>query len=280
MMDHTTIERQGVIELYLAGQLSGEEEVRFEEHLLGCSSCLEALDEAEDFRQSLRAAVAERTARSAIGLGLFAALRRHAAGWIALGLLVALPLTFLLWQTRRLAVDLEHLQAARTAAPVASPLVAELEQQLRRTETELAAQRQDLEAQLERQQSLVQDLGARLRTLTTPRINTALVVLAATRGGEDGAPPVNKIPRSRSPGWLVLAMELALVEHESYQVELKDARDLCLWEQAGLRPDALDTLTVSLHTSFLSPGDYLLELAGVGPDGRAVPVGSYSFRVL
>ena len=41
----------------------------------------------------------------------------------------------------------------------------------------------------------------------------------------------------------------------------------------------MDALTVSLHSSFLSPGDYELVAEGEG-DGDPVAAGRFAFRVL
>lgn len=284
-MNHSVIERDSVIDRYLMSQLSGQEAVRFEEHLVGCAQCLEQVEMAEDFQRSFRAAAADEIARTAVRASLLGWLRRRTAGPIALALLGASAFGYLLWRTQTLSGDLERLHLARAEEASVEDqgvedAVASLETQLRQAETAMAAQRGELEEQLGRQRGLVDDIAARLRSLTAPQINTALITLAAARSsGDDGAAPVNQLTRPQSPGWVVLAMELALVEHETYGVELEDGDGRILWQQDGLRPDALDTLTVSLHSSFLSPGDYVLELSGIA-SGRRAAVGRYRFRVL
>ena len=139
-------------------------------------------------------------------------------------------------------------------------------------------QRQVLSGELERLRLARSDAPG-VEAKLDPLINTALITLAAARGSGDEEPPVNRLSRPPRPGWLVLAMELALVEHQSYRVELRDGDGRTLWEQDGLYPDAYGTLSVSLHSSFLGPGDYAIELAGVD-GGRRAPAGRYRFRVL
>lgn len=272
MMDHPQIEHDNIVDRYLMSQLSGQEEALFEEHLLGCSECLEQLGQAEDFQHSLRAAVSEEVTRTAVRAGVAGWLSRRAVGRIALGLLVAVAFAALLWRTRQLSGDLERLRLARSAAPQTGAVASAPETQPRPDRSA------DLEKQLDEQRSLVAELTTRVRRLTAPQINTALITLAAARSSGDEGAPVNQLTRPESPGWLVLAMELALVEHETYGVELRDGSGRKLWEQDGLRPDALDTLTVSLHSSFLDAGDYVLELSATG-GGRRVVVGRYRFRM-
>lgn len=107
-----------MVERYLLEQLSREDEVAFEEHLLGCARCLADLGEAEDLREALRTTVAADLARAAAGAGLLARLRRRGLLAWALALLLVLPLGALLWQNRQLAGDLERLAAPRSAALV------------------------------------------------------------------------------------------------------------------------------------------------------------------
>ncbi len=277
-MDHRRTEHDSILERYLLRQLSGEEEARFEEHLLDCSRCRSELDAAEDFQRSLRFAVAERTAGTAAALGLAGWLRRH-RGALAGALALALPLAYLLWRGEDLAREIDRLRPA--ASP---PAVAELEQsvqalegELRRAETELAGERRERAAEIEGQGRRITELAARVAALVAPQVQTTVAYLAAARSTGD-EPPVNRIRRPADAGWWVLVVELAVVEHEAYRAELRDAGGRRLWEHRGLRPDALGTLTVSFHSSFLPPADYVLELWGIGGAAEA-PVGRYPFRV-
>lgn len=98
-MDHPNIEDQNVVDRYLAGELSADDEARFEEHLFACADCLEQVEAGEDLRLGMREVAAQDTARAAqvtqaAGLGFLAWLGRRrglwAAGLTSLGLVAGL----------------------------------------------------------------------------------------------------------------------------------------------------------------------------------------------
>lgn len=60
---HSVIEREGMIERYLLGQLSPEELDRFEDHYFECPECLEQLELAETLRGGIRRTAASDSAR-------------------------------------------------------------------------------------------------------------------------------------------------------------------------------------------------------------------------
>src|SRR4051794_36613916 len=96
-MDHTTIEENGLIELYFQGLLPPEEEARFEEHFVGCPQCTEQLELARGFQRGVKSMVAEDAARVVLmQAGLFAWLARRGrlAQWglaLAAVLILGLP---------------------------------------------------------------------------------------------------------------------------------------------------------------------------------------------
>src|SRR5258708_24213470 len=59
MMDHAYIDEHNVVARYEMGKLSTAESASFEEHFVDCAQCQEQLTVAENFRQGLRAAVAQ-----------------------------------------------------------------------------------------------------------------------------------------------------------------------------------------------------------------------------
>jgi len=145
-MDHPRIEREHVIDGYLAGRLAPAEEQAFEEHLLECPGCLEEVRWGEDFRASLQGAAAQDVVRITVLPGvLMRALRSRAGRWAALaalGLLLLFP-GWLLYRQASLEREIETVRADR------------------------------------------QTLEARLQQLAGPRGNARLVPLAVTRGSQD-----------------------------------------------------------------------------------------------
>ncbi|MCP4664534.1 MAG: hypothetical protein GY856_54815 [bacterium] len=82
-----------------------------------------------------------------------------------------------------------------------------------------------------------------------------------------------------SPEWIVLRLELPVVEHRSYRVTLLAADGTVIWQRHGLVPDPHDALVVSLYSPLLDPGDHVLRLEGVAAQGSAVAAGEFRFHV-
>ena len=53
-----------------------------------------------------------------------------------------------------------------------------------------------------------------------------------------------------------------------------------VFEQAGLKPNALEALMITFPSAFFAPGEYRLRVEGVKPDGSAAEVGGYGFQVV
>lgn len=118
-MDHDRIDREKIIDRYLVGELSPEDEARFEEHLFACAACLEKVQWGEELRRGLRAVAAEDAARATVSFALAAWLQRRRpvqlAGLAALVLTLVLPSAVVLWQRA-------ELSRLRTATPLAQGL--------------------------------------------------------------------------------------------------------------------------------------------------------------
>ena len=63
----------------------------------------------------------------------------------------------------------------------------------------------------------------------------------------------------------------AWATYPSYRVTLSDADGRILWSGEGLTPSHLDTLTVSLPTSFLGEGDHEVRVEGRDRQGHTTP---------
>jgi len=113
MMDHSEIERDDVVERYVAGKLTPDEEARFEEHYLDCPACIRAVEDAERLRRGLELVAAQELAARRTVLAAATALLRSRPGALLTGLVLVLALlpASLAWrQAGRLG---DELDAAR-----------------------------------------------------------------------------------------------------------------------------------------------------------------------
>ena len=97
----------------------------------------------------------------------------------------------------------------------------------------------------------------------SPRINTPILALVPTRAGEQ---PRQQISLSAEPEWIVLAVELGASARSQYAATLEAADGAVVWESSGLEPSFRGTLSVSLHSSLLPHGDYVLRLDSQGQE--------------
>ncbi len=222
MMKHPEIEQHDVVERYVAGKLTSDEEARFEEHYLDCPACIGAVEDAERLRRGLELVAAQELAARRTALAAAAALLRSRPGALVASLVLVLAL---------LPAGLAWRQAGRL-------------------DNELDATRRELEDE------------------RRPRINTPILTLAPFRAGE---PPVQQISLAPEPEWIVLAIELSDSAEASYRAALSQADGTLVWEASGLVPSYLGTLSLSLHSSSLPPGEYVLRINGES-DRHAFPL--------
>jgi len=106
------------------------------------------------------------------------------------------------------------------------------------------------------------ELGAARRELEDerrPRINTPVLELVASRAGEQ---PLQQISLAPEPEWIVIAVELGDAAEESYIATLTGDGGAVVWTSPGLMPSYRGNLTLSLHSSLLPEGLYVLGLDG------------------
>jgi hypothetical protein len=270
-MDHSEIEAGSLIERYHQGRLPVDEELRFEAHLTACPQCQEQLEMARGLQAGLRAMIAEDAARTA-QLGLVA--------WFV--------------QRRRSLQAVLILSPILVAVGLAVALSMIAGSSLRREAAEARAAAEDWRQQLaesERRRSEEQSLAeARLAELDAaspsseegrqqPLINTPLFLLAVVRG--DPAEPATTIDLGLIDDQLILAVDAGGDSRfASYRVTIANAGGARLWRQGGLLPNALETLMVTFPASFFAPGDYRLNVEGLGADGSAIELDRYRFRIV
>lgn len=296
-MDHRTIEESGLVERYLQGNLPLEEREEFEDHYLDCAVCLERLELARRLRSGLAQVAVEEGARAAAAreIGFLAALARLArsrsGGLLAAGLLLAaLAPAGLLWREaasrerelgeeraarrrleerqRREPSDQMELQRRSPSDPAQRQLAAarrELEAERARAAAERAAHGED-------RRRLAEELAA----ARAPQAHTTLLSLSPERSG--GGEPAVQLTLPPAPSWVVLALDLPPAGPSvggTYRAALRRVGRQ-LWQSPAVEPDGSGAVLLSLHSSFLAPGDYDVDLAASrgGP-----PVASFRFRV-
>jgi len=279
-MDHEQIAEHNVVERYVLGRLTSEEEERFEEHLLECPECRLQIEREEDFQDSLHTVAAQEavraTARAGVIAGTIAWLGRRSAlrGWLlaaTLLLLASLPL-WLLRARSRLQGEIGQLQTA-LARPPAAPAPAPAAPIPR---CDPAAQ-EKLLAELAAQKDANSRLSEQLARLSRPQINVPIFSLGFLRG-DDGT--ANRVALGKEPRWIVLSVELPPETAKSYRATLNAAGGRTVWEGEGLTPNADGTVTVSLYSGKLEPGPHRLRLTGVDAQGRTAPAGEIPFEVV
>ena len=275
-MDHEQIAEHNVVERYVLGRLTPEEEERFEEHLLECPECRLQVEREDDFQDSLHTVAAQEavraTARVGMITGTIAWLTRR-RGWLlvaALLLLAVLPF-WLLRERSRLQGQIGDLQA-QIARPHPAPSPAPAAP----TPDGNPAEKEKLLAELAAQKDENSRLSEQLARLSRPQVNVPIFSLGFLRGDEGTA---NRVTLGKEPRTIVLSVELPPETAKSYRATLTAAGGRTLWEGEGLIPNADGTITLSLDSGRLEPGPHRLRLTAVDAQGRTAPAGEIQFEV-
>lgn len=131
---------------------------------------------------------------------------------------------------------------------------------------------------VQRERARSSELATRLERTLAPQGNVPILTLGAQRSTPESG-PVDRVRLPEPPGWIVLSIDLAGADFPGYRGSLLFEGDE-VWRGDDLLPDAGGALALSLHSSFLRPGDYELRLEGLPETGDPVPVDRYDFRVL
>ncbi len=272
-MDHSYIDEHNVIARYGMGKLSPAECVRFEEHFVDCPQCQKQLEAAMDFRQALTTVAAEDAARSHFGASaspFWPAAQSWKPALIAVAaclIILAVPAFLLIRQTRLAHSELDQAKAAAETwhrqYMDEQQATAELEKQLRDAE------------QKGQQNQAVSGTAARLPVVAS------IFALETVRGGElPGAEPVNYVVISHAPQWVVLSVDLNDMQaSKDYSATLAESSGQVLWQQGHLAPTSSNALGITLPSSLLHEGDFVLTLQGHSRKGGNVISRSYPFRV-
>ena len=270
-MNHTYIDEQHVVDRYVRGTLPAEEAARFEEHYLSCQDCLDKLDLAEAMKRGFQRAAGQDAARVVTSrqLAFVAWLARlsrsRQAAVLAMALLVAVLLPWGLAQ-RQMADRDRKLAQARSA----------LEQERAQGTGKLRTELEASQRKLAREQAARTSAEQQLAEARKPQPNVPILSLDVNRGGPSDEKPTVHLPSP--PGGIVLFLPIDSTGQTTYGVVLRDAGGREVWRGGDLR--GRDSLTLSLPSTLLSPGDYTLTLESLPPGRKPVPAGRFVFRVL
>jgi hypothetical protein len=285
-MEHPYIDERQIAERYLLGQLGEDEAQRFEEHYLHCAECLERLEAAEGLQRGLRQVAEEEVARVVVArAGVLAALSRflgsrQAPLAVTLLLVVALlPAGLLLWRVSRLEQTLASRPAVPAPVRTPTPAVPGVDPRLEAQLEEARGESRRLAGELDAERRRREEIAGELSRAREPQVNVPVLSLAPERSGPGEGEPTHRVALGREPRWFLLSLELDGPEYPRYRAALAGPDGRVLWRGDELRPDATGSLTLSLHSSLLRPGDFTVRIEGVPASGQAVPVASFPFRV-
>jgi Putative zinc-finger len=285
-MEHSYIEEHNIDSRYLFGDLSVEEQRRFEEHFIDCRHCRDRLKAVEGLRAGLQTVAAEEASRSRayVQAGLLARVLRlrRTALLAGVALLVALPVAFLSWEWSSARRDLARVEQSSAEW---QRKYEEREQAARNLATEMQesfAQLDQLAAQLAREREERVRLADQLNKAVGTETVVPIFALSVTRGdAQDSSQPVEEITIPRSSKFIILSLELEPdPDIQSYRATLSTTGGRSVWSKSNLKPSSKDALALSLNSSLFKPDNYRLTLEGLAVGGRYVPVAQSAFRVL
>lgn len=251
-MDHESIQGNQVPDRYLMGKLSMDERLRFEEHFVECPICLEHLESLDGLRAGLRdlsppGIPSARPRRP----GFVRVLREHPAAAL--------------------------LAAACLAAAVLSPAL--FFGEVRRTRSELESARR-ISDEARRETAALAGALERERTAAAASLapmSASVFTLNLTRGAGTGEPD-NRISLGNSREWIILLIDRPeFPAFESYRARISTTDRRAIGNPLAASVASGDMLAVGLPPGFLSAGDYVLTLDGLG-SGPARDLGAYRFR--
>ncbi len=109
------------------------------------------------------------------------------------------------------------------------------------------------------------------------RVNTPIIYLQPERSATSAPSRQLELPSDGGP--LVVVLELDPPFYDVYQATVESSGEP-IWSALDLKLGERESLTLSLASELLSPGDYLLRLQAESEPGQPVSVGLFTFRIL
>ena len=236
-------------EEWVLGKLDPEAAADFEEHLMGCAACQEAVFAARGLRQGLALVAAQQAARP---LAPISSRRRYLA-WAAV-----LPLAFALlfwWRGEQRDKAAAELEMAR--------LETSLEQARGEGSRQEAVRRAAEARSRELEQRLEASRAAAASSQAEPLVDLPTFLLALVRDRPAGADL--ELRRSRLGKAYNLAIDLPDPAFDRFRIVLAAPGGRVLLTRDRLEAGALEALLLTLPADFLPDGESRLQLFGRGP---------------
>jgi hypothetical protein len=271
-----------LVDSYVHGELSGESLAQFKKSYLSTPKRLQKLEFAETLSSfnartasavapaapARTAAISRHVGESSTGLSPW---RWLSAPQLALQWGFAAAALGLLFVAGYLLLQNARLRRPTSEAPASSAAFERHEQKLQRQLNDQNAANAQMAKELEQLRASQPNLD-QLKTLSA-------LLLPPTRG--TGVIPTVSVPRGTD--LVVLLLTLETDDFHAYHVGLKDlATNKTVWHSANLEAassGAGRTVSVSFPAQLLKQQNYVLELSGVAPDGRAELLSEYPIRV-
>ena len=274
-MDHDHINEHGVVSLYVAGKLSPDERIGFEEHFVNCQQCLDQIELTDDLRSALKHAAKEDAALQGVGrLGVAPQLSR--SPWVG----------YRIWQRPQLlayATLVILLGLSTVFYTDARYRRSELDE-VRRTSDDwqrrYADERQARET-LEKQLAQRSDKGDQ-NQLEANLQPAPLFFLNVTRGADlEGSESANRITVPSTSPWIALSLEFEKdPAFRSYRARLNDAQGRQLWTAETISSPPSNAIAITLPSRLLTKGNYSVALDGLTSTGRYLPAAHFSFQAM
>jgi len=292
-MDHPFIEEHNIPYLYLLGKLPAEEQEHFEEHFIVCPECLNRLETAESFIDSLKTIATEDILRpqAYVQAGILAWLaqlsRKRQAMLLSIMilLLLALPAALFVAEMKRVRGELAQARLAyvdrQRQFEEKRQTVQKLEKELQETRQKSSEQRQHLKTALEpeRQESSRLADGAN----RPGRLHSTATVfsLINTRSADPTQPsPKNEIVISRSSQLIVLSPDFDPDPNiQTYRGAITTDDNRPVWRGDKLQLNLKGTIELGFSARLFRSSDYLFTLEGLTKQGNYIHISKYPFTV-
>lgn len=260
-------------ELWLSSRLDPQEAAAFEEHLMTCATCQEAVQVARGLRRGLTLVAAEGlTTRPAPGRW-GSPVRRYLALAAMVPLVVAA--TWVMWQEER--ADAKT-QAAQVELARLEKVAGEAEAALGREQ----ALRQELEVRSQELAARAEAQGKALDAATPanhlePLAGLPTYLLAVLRDRSQAPDLVLK--RHQLGQAFHLALDLPDPGYDQLRVEILGQDGSKLLDRKGLEPNELGALLLTLPADFLPLGESRVHLYGQGPGRPEQELGRFRIEL-
>lgn len=290
-MNHDYITEFNLVDQYLLGKLGAKEVEEFERHFVDCAQCVEQLNISRNFIADLKSFAAQETLLSINHHSPLPAQwsvgqprrLRIAAMFAACAILISGIFVFL--GVRRLIhLEAEVRQVRQDASAIAERYHRELEaaaESQRRDEEDkqkLSQQIRELAQAMQPRNTHIIRVPDSTKGSEAPEVNFPIFALPSVSRGQGAAPSDIALAKS-TPSFAISVPIEDRRDFASYRIKIVNSNGRTVWQRGGFRPDAYHSLSMSLKSTFLSPGSYELSVEGLTLPSHWTAVGSFPFRL-